>query len=275
MIEIGKNQELTIARRVDFGLYLTDGEKEVLLPNKYVPEEAKIGDPIDVFVYTDSEDRPVATTLTPAIRRDEFAGLKVKAVAKMGAFLDMDLEKDLFVPFKEQHRKFIEGETVVVKALLDYRTNRMIGVSKVREFLEKDIADLNEGDEVEILIWLKTELGYNVIINDKYAGLVYQNETFEALGIGDRKTAFIKKLRADGKVDVALQRQGYEAVRDMSSVVLSKLEAGGGVLDLGDKSDPADIKAELGMSKKNFKKILGGLYKAGEIEIFDFEIRKK
>lgn len=275
MIQIGKTQKLKLGREVSFGVYLTDGETEVLLPQKYIPIGSKQGEDIEVFVYTDSQDRPVAVTDKPLAEVDDITSLKVSHVSKVGAFMNIGLEKDLLVPFKEQHVKLEEGKTYVVKVLLDFRTQRMIGVTKLDEFLEKGHAGLEEGQQVELLIWQKTQLGYKVIINQRYQGLIYANEIFENIGIGDKKRGFIKKLREDGKTDVALQRQGYVAARDMSSTVLDKIRQGGGVLDLGDKSSPEDIKAALGMSKKNFKKILGGLYKAGEIEIYDYKVRIK
>ncbi len=275
MIEIGKAQKLKIAREVDFGMYLTDGENEVLLPEKYIPFGCEIGGEVEVFVYNDSKDRPVAVTIKPLAEVGDITSLKVKQVAKVGAFMDMGLEKDLMVPYREQHIALEEGKSYAVKVLLDFRTNRMIGVTKLREFLEEGHEGLEEGEEVEVIVWQETGMGFKVIINGKYQGLIYKNEIFQQVETGDKLPGFIKKLREDGKIDVALQRQGYTVVKDMSSVVLQKIKDAGGVLDLGDKSSPEDIKAEMGMSKKNFKKILGGLYKAGQIEIFNYEVRLK
>ncbi len=275
MIEIGKTQKLKIAREVDFGMYLTDGENEVLLPEKYIPFGCEIGGEVEVFVYNDSKDRPVAVTIKPLAEVGDITSLKVKQVARVGAFMDMGLEKDLMVPYREQHIALEEGKSYAVKVLLDFRTNRMIGVTKLREFLEEGHEGLEEGEEVEVIVWQETGMGFKVIINGKYQGLIYKNEIFQQVETGDKLPGFIKKLREDGKIDVALQRQGYTVVKDMSSVVLQKIKDAGGVLDLGDKSSPEDIKAEMGMSKKNFKKILGGLYKAGQIEIFNYEVRLK
>lgn len=275
MIEIGKTQKLRVARETDNGLYLTDGEKEVLLPQKYIPFGVGIDDEMEVFVYTDSQDRPVAVTDKPLVEVGHLAALKVKQVARMGAFMDIGLEKDLLVPFREQQSEMKEGRSYVVKVLLDHRTQRMIGTTKVGEFLKTGHEGLEEGQLVNAHIWQRTDLGWKVIVNEMYLGLIYANEVFEKLQTGDQKKAYIKKLREDGKIDVALQRQGYLAAKDMSQAVLQKIKEKGGVLDLGDKSSPEDIKEELSMSKKNFKKILGGLYKAGEIEIFDYEVRIK
>ena len=275
MIEIGKKQKLKIGRAVDFGVYLTDGKEEVLLPNKYVPFGYEIGNEVEVFVYTDSMDRPVAVTDEPLGQVGDLVALEVKQIAKVGAFMDIGLEKDLLVPFREQDGKLMEGRRYPVKVLLDNRTQRMIGVTRIDAFLEKGHEGLTEGEEVNIIVWQKTDMGFKVVINGKYLGLVYANEVFQPLKIGDEQKAYIKKLREDGKIDIALQKQGYAAVKDMSLVVLDKIRFHGGVLPLGDKSSPEEIKESLGMSKKNFKKILGGLYKAGEVEIFDFEVRLK
>lgn len=275
MIEIGKTQKLKIAREVDFGMYLTDGENEVLLPEKYIPFGCEIGGEIDVFVYNDSKDRPVAVTIKPLAEVGDLTSLRVKQVARVGAFMDMGLEKDLMVPYREQHIALEEGKSYAVKVLLDFRTNRMIGVTKLNEFLEEGHEGLKEGEQVELIIWQETNLGFKVIINGRYQGLIYKNEIFQEVKTGEILSGFIKKLREDGKIDAALQRQGYTVVKDMSAVVLQKIKDAGGILGLGDKSSPEDIKAQLGMSKKNFKKILGGLYKTGQVEIFNYEVRLK
>ncbi len=275
MLIIGKSQKLKIGRAVDFGLYLTDGKEEVLLPNKYVPIGSKIGEDIEVFIYTDSEDRPIATTLKPIGEVDDLVTLKVQSVGKFGAFADIGLEKDLLIPFKEQDGRLEEGRNAMVKILLDHRTGRMIGTTKVHSFLSKDTVGYAEGAEVQLFIWKETELGWKVIINNSIQGLLYKNEVFESITTGDERGGFIKKIREDGKIDVALRKQGYQGVKDMSQLVMDKVVENGGVLLLGDKSNPEEIKRLLGISKKNFKKIIGGLYKAGKLEISDFEVRKK
>jgi uncharacterized protein len=275
MLIIGKSQKMTIDREVDFGMYLTNGVDDVLLPNKYIPIGSKLGEEIEVFVYRDSSDRPIATTLKPFGQVDDLVSLEVKSVTNVGAFLDLGLEKDLLVPFKEQHRDLVEGEKVLVKILLDHKTNRMIGVSKINAFLIQNDENLSTWQEVDILVWEKTDLGYKVIVNGESEGLLYQNEIFENINIGDARKGYIKKLRDDGKIDVSLQKQGYAAVTDMSQMVLDKIEEHGGTLALGDKSSPEEIKSVLGMSKKHFKKILGGLYKSGTITISEFEVSKR
>lgn len=276
MIEIGKIQKLIIGRAVDFGCYLNDGEdleEEILIPGKYLPEDFEIGDEIEVFVYTDHMSRPVAVTRMPKGQIGEIVGLTVKQVTNFGAFLDIGLEKDLFVPNKEQAIQMVEGYSYLVMLLIDHKTNRMIGSSKISAFLSRDCDGFEVGQEVRAQIWQKTDLGYKVVINGKCQGLIYSNEVFEKINIGSSHIAYVKHVREDGKIDLALQKQGYAAVTDMSTQVLEKLEENGGVMEIGDKSSPEEIKEVFGMSKKNFKKILGGLYKAGDIEIFDFEIR--
>ena len=200
MLKIGKSQSLKIVREADFGLYLTDGEEDVLLPNKYVPIGSRMGEEIEVFVYTDSEDRPVATTLKPIGEVGDLVSLSIRAVSKFGAFADIGLEKDLLIPFKEQQRKHLEGDKVLTKILLDNRTNRMIGVSKIQPFLSKDGSEFEVGEEVSLLIWTKTDLGYKAVVNQEYLGLLYANEVFESIELGDEKTGFIKKVREDGKI---------------------------------------------------------------------------
>tara|TARA_A100000171_G_scaffold52956_1_gene74609 strand:+ start:1747 stop:2577 length:831 start_codon:yes stop_codon:yes gene_type:complete len=273
-MEIGKNHTLKVAREVDFGLYLTNGEEDILLPMKYVPSDTNIGDEIEVFVYVDSLGRPIAVTAQPLAKVGDIASLEVKQVSSVGAFMDIGLEKDLMVPFKEQGQRMETGRKYVVKVLLDFKTNRMIGTTKIGPFLSTHEDELEEGDKVGILIWQETNLGFKVVVNKTYQGLVFHNEIFDHLEIGDERSGYVKAIREDGKLDISLQRQGYEAVKDMSQVVLDKIKVTGS-LALGDKSSPEEIKYKLGMSKKNFKKILGGLYKAGQVEIFDHEVRIK
>jgi hypothetical protein len=273
-MEIGKNHTLKVAREVDFGMYLTNGVDDVLIPRKYIAEGTKIGDEIEVFVYIDSLGRPVAVTEMPLARVDDIAALEVKQVTQVGAFMDIGLEKDLMVPFNEQSYPMEVGKRYVVKVLLDFKTNRMIGTTKIAPFLSLKVERLEDGDKVRLLIWQKTDLGFKVVIDGHYQGLIFHNEIFDQIEIGDERFGYIKAIRADGKIDVSLQKLGYEVVKDMSQIVLNKMRMNG-VLLLGDKSSPEEIKEELGMSKKNFKKILGGLYKAGKVEILDFETHLK
>ncbi len=274
-MKIGKIQELIIAREVDFGCYLTDGEEEVLIPRKYLPEEYAIDDTLRVFVYTDHESRPVAVTRMPKGEVGDIVGLEIKQITDFGAFADNGLEKDLLIPKKEQWVDVREGGRYPVKILLDYQTQRMIGSTKIASFLLDPDPSWVEGKEVQCVIWQPTDLGFKVIINSLAEGLIYHDEIFESVNPGDNKKAYIKKIREDGKIDISLQKQGYQAVVDLSDRVLQAIDEAEGVLPLGDKSSPEEIKSYFGISKKNFKKILGGLYKSGRVEIFDHEVHLK
>lgn len=270
MIFLGKLNTLRILRDSDFGLFLGDQEEtqDVLLPKKYVPKGVKIGDEIDVFIYNDSEDRLVATTLTPKIQLNACAYLKVKAVTSIGAFLDWGLEKDLLVPFSEQVTKMKEGESYVVYLKRDAKTNRLVATEKVLNAL-KQKHDLSEGEEVDLLIYHASKLGMQVIINGRHLGLLYHDEIFQPLTIGDQLPGYVKRIREDGKIDVSLQKQGYAQVEDSQQVILDRLNAGGGTLAVTDKSSPEAIMDELQMSKKVFKKAVGALYKQRLINIGD------
>lgn len=269
MIEIGKFNTLKIARSTKVGLYLTDGASDVLLPNKYVPEEFQIDDEIDVFVYLDHEERPVATTLEPYIFLNEFALLRVNYINKFGAFMNWGMEKDLFVPFKEQARPMEEGKRYLVYMYLDEKTNRLVGSSKTNQFLDNKNITLEKGEEVDLIVSHITDVGINVIINEKHKGLLYKNEVFEDLRTGDRIIGYIKNIRPDGKIDVSRQPFGVERIDASAQKVLDELKASRGFLRLNDNSTPEDIKTLLQMSKKTFKKAVGTLYKQKLIEIKD------
>ncbi|MDQ3392727.1 MAG: S1-like domain-containing RNA-binding protein [Bacteroidota bacterium] len=273
MFRIGDYNRLEIVKEVDFGLYLNSEEGEILLPKKYVPEGTKIGDFINVFIYTDSEDRLIATTLKPHAVVDEFAVMKVKHVTGFGAFLDWGLEKDLLVPLREQHKKLEEGDMAIVRVCLDHKTNRVIGVGKINPFLNKDVSDLSEGEEVALLIYEFTDLGAMALVNEEYSGILYKNETFEDLQIGDVRKGYIKKIRPDNKIDLSLTKQGYKAVEDVTQDLFERLKNAGGFLPYHDKSDPVDIQREFKMSKKVFKKAIGGLFRQGLIQVGNDGIR--
>ena len=269
MIEIGKYNTLKIARDTQVGLYLTDGNDDILLPNKYVPREFEIGDELIVFVYLDQEERPVATTLEPYIYLNEFALLRVSYTNKFGAFLNMGLEKDLFIPFREQARPMEEGKRYLVYMYLDEKTNRLVGTSKINRFLNNEELTVEEGEEVDLIISHITDMGINVIINEQHKGLMYKDEVYEDLRTGDRMKGYIKLIRPDNKIDVSLQKQGYEGVEPNAEKILDELRASRGFLRLNDNSHPEDIKTVLKMSKKTFKKAIGSLYKQKLIEIKD------
>jgi len=262
MITLGEYNLLRIDRILDQGAYLVDEEdNDVLLPNKYMPENAKVDDVVEVFVYNDSEDRLIATNLTPKFTLNEFAFLQVKDVNRFGAFLDWGLEKEILVPFSEQNQRMEIDRWYIVRLLLDEKTNRLVASNKLSKFIETDHISVEEGDEVDLLVSEKTDLGYKVIIDDVHQGLVYANEVFRELNVGESLKGFVKNIREDGKIDISLQKQGYENVEPNAMKILKLLKEKEGFLALTDKSQPEDIYAQLEMSKKTFKKAIGGLYK--------------
>lgn len=268
MIEIGKYNTLTIDRDTQVGLFLTDGKDDVLLPNKYVPKVFEIGEEIAVFVYLDHEERPVATTLQPYILLNEFALLRVNYINQVGAFMDWGMEKDILVPFKEQARPMEKGKRYLVYLYMDEKTNRLVASSKTNQFLNNDNLTVEVGEEVDLIVSHITELGINVIINEQYKGLIYKDEVYDdAIRTGDRLRGYIKTIRPDNKIDVSLQKQGFEAVEPNAEKILDELRASRGFLRLNDNSHPEDIKTVLKMSKKTFKKAIGTLYKQKLIEI--------
>ncbi len=267
MLILGDFNRLTVARTVDFGIYLESEDGDVLMPGKYVPEGTKPGDEIYAFVYRDSEDRIIATTLIPKVKVNEFAVLEVVDENNHGSFLDWGLEKDLFVPYSHQKDRMIPGDFHPVYVYLDDTTDRLLATAKIGRFIENDNIELKEGDKASLLVIGKTDLGYKVIIDNKYLGMLYQNEVFKDIQLGDRTEGYIKKIRPDNKIDVSLQKAGYDEVLDAKEIVLDALEQNNNSLPLSDKSDPEEIKKLLGMSKKTFKKAIGGLYKDGVIEI--------
>ncbi|OJV16495.1 MAG: GntR family transcriptional regulator [Dyadobacter sp. 50-39] len=268
MLFIGKYNYLTIERVTSVGMFLSDVEgEEVLLPNQYITDDMQVGDQIRVFVYLDSEDRPVATTQTPKIIRNEFAYLEVTDVSEYGAFLDWGLIKDLFVPFREQPKPMEIGEWHVVFLYLDQKSQRLLASAKIDRFLENERLTVNEGDEVDLLVWQKTDLGYNVVVNQYHKGLIYANEVFQPLQIGDALKGYVKKIREENKLDISLQKTGYEVVEPVAKQILEEVEKGKGFLNLSDNSSPEDIYNRLKISKKVFKKAIGGLYKQGIIRI--------
>ena len=268
MIELGNYNELEVLRDTSVGLFL--GSKtgtEILLPNKYVPKGTDIGDTLNVFCYLDHEERPIATTLTPTVLRNKFALLKVVEVNKIGAFLDWGLEKHLLVPFSEQRDKMKEGQWYIVHCYMDEVSFRLVGSNKLNKFLNNDTLTVQEEDKVELLFTRLTDLGWEVIINDQHKGLVYSNEIFKSVGVGDRMPGFIKKIRTDNKIDVSIQPLGENILEPAAEAIYKKLKDNGGYLPLHDKSAPEEIKRELQMSKKTFKKGVGTLYKARKIEL--------
>ena len=261
-IELGKFNQLEVVKEVDFGLYLDGGEEgEILLPTRYVPEGCQVGDMLNVFLYLDIDERLIATTLTPLVQVGQFACLEVAWVNQFGAFLNWGLMKDLFVPFSEQKMKMQVGRKYVIHAHLDDESYRIVASAKVERYLSKDIPDYAPGTEVDILIWQKTDLGFKAIIDNKHSGLLYENEIFCTLETGMQMRAFVKQVREDGKVDLILQKPGFEKIDDFSKTLLDYIKEHGGRIHLNDNSPAEDIYDTFGVSKKTFKKGVGDLYK--------------
>lgn len=275
MIKIGHYNTLRILRETSVGLFLGDDTGEdVLLPNKYCPEEFEIDDMIEVFVYLDYDERKIATNIHPKILMHEFALLEVAAVSENGAFLEWGLEKHLLVPFKEQRQKMEEGRWYIVRLELDEMTQRLYGSNKIEKRLDNTNLEIEEGDEVEALVYRKTDFGYSVIINHKLKGLIYENEVFTELNIGEKHKAWVKKIREENKVDISLQPIGYEnAISEHSQRVYDTLKNNNGFLALNDKSAPEDIYNRFSISKKAFKKAIGDLYKHRKISISEKGIK--
>ena len=261
-IELGKFNQLEVVKEGDFGLYLDGGEEgEILLPTRYVPEGCQVGDMLNVFLYLDIDERLIATTLTPLVQVGQFACLEVAWVNQFGAFLNWGLMKDLFVPFSDQKMKMQVGRKYVIHAHLDDESYRIVASAKVERYLSKDIPDYAPGTEVDILIWQKTDLGFKAIIDNKHSGLLYENEIFCTLETGMQMRAFVKQVREDGKVDLILQKPGFEKIDDFSKTLLDYIKEHGGRIHLNDKSPAEDIYDTFGVSKKTFKKGVGDLYK--------------
>lgn len=276
MIEIGKKNTLRAIRNTPQGIYLTDKSgQEVLLPNKYVPKTLQAEELLEVFVYKDSEDRLIATTLVPLIETNSLANLVVNEVNSFGAFLDMGIDKDLLVPIKEQLNPMKEGKSYWIYCYLDEVTQRLVGSSKIKRFLNNENHNLAIGNEVDCLIFDDTPLGYLAVINNKHYGLIYHNEVYSNLRIGDTTPAFVKKIKETGEIDLSIQKIGFTHVNDQTDVILNHLKKDGGFLNLNDDSAPEEIQARLKISKKVFKKAIGILYREKKITIEEQGIRLK
>lgn len=261
-IELGKFNTLEVVKHVDFGLYLDgDEEGEILLPSRYVPDDCNVGDWLRVFLYLDIDERLIATTLTPLVQINEFACLEVAWVNEFGAFLNWGLMKDLFVPFSEQKMKMLVGNRYVVHAHIDEESFRIVASAKVDRYLSKEMATYQPGDEVDILIWQKTDLGFKAIIENQYSGLLYDGEVFQPLRTGMTLKAFVKQVREDGKIDLELQKPGFEKIDDFARTLLNYIKEHDGRVALTDKSQAEDIYDLFGVSKKTFKKGVGDLYR--------------
>ena len=276
-LQIGRTCQLKVNRQVEFGFYLDGGEQygEVLLPNGEIRPDINvhIGEPLEVFLYLDTQERIVATTHMPLAQVGDFAYLEVAWVNNFGAFLHWGPLKDLFVPFREQKMKMMKGHSYIVHVHLDPETYRIMASAKVEHFLSQDFPPYRTGDQVELLIWQKTDLGLKAIVDGRYGGLLYDTQMFRTLRTGDRVKGYISQVRPDGKLDLSLQCPGQRGVEDFSAQLLRHLQMNGGQTPLGDKSPAEEIYALFGVSKKVFKKAVGDLYRQRLIEISDTGIR--
>ncbi len=273
MITVGQFNKLRVVKEVAFGLYLEGGEwGEILLPNKFVPQGTKVNDLVDVFIYFDSDDRIIATTLSPRAMVGCCAYLKVIDVNPVGAFLDWGLDKDLLVPRPEQHRPLEKDKFYLVYVKLDNQ-GRIIASSKLDHCLDKTPHHFRRGDEVNLMIAENTELGSKVVVNDSHWGLIHAADIFQSLVYGKKMRGYIKTVREDGKIDIALRKMGHGHTTVLAQRILEELQKKGGFLPLHDKSSSLDIKRALGDSKKSFKSAIGHLYKQGLIDIESGGIR--
>jgi len=262
MAILGKMNPLKVVKTVDFGVYLDGGsDGEILLPTRYVPENCEVGDVISVFIYTDSEDRLIATTIKPFAMVGEFACLEVEAVNEVGAFLDWGLMKQLLVPFREQHAKMREGGRYPVFIYVDFESKRITASAKLEKFIDASHPELEVDQQVDLMIYKNTDLGWKAIVNQQYSGVLYKNEVFQPLEIGQKLTGFVKQIREDDKIDLMLQKPGFEKIDDFSVKLHELLKEADGFLPFTDKSPADEIYDHFGISKKTFKKAVGDLYK--------------
>ena len=274
MVQIGRFNILSVVKTLDFGIYLDGGKLgEILMPTRYVPEDTEIGDELNAFIYLDSEDRLIATTEFPKAQVGEFALLKVVSVNNYGAFLDWGLMKDLLVPYREQAMTMELGKEYLVYVFLDDETNRIAATAKLDKYLDNIMPEYEEGEEVDLIIANQTDIGYNAIVNSNHWGLLYANEVFSELRKGQVITGYVKKLRDDDKIDLTLYKPGYEKVEGIAGDILNRLKESTGFLPISDKTDAEIIYLKLGISKKNFKKAIGSLFKQKLITIEDSGIR--
>lgn len=274
MLKLGEIEKLSVNRFTDNGAYLVDeAENEVLLPNRYVLEEFVEGSEVEVFLYSDSEDRIVASTDMPFLVIGEVALLECVDISTFGAFVDWGLPKDLFVPISNQSVNMEVGRWYLIYAYKDNLTERIVGSAKLGKFISNEDITVNVGDEVEIVIGHESELGYRVIINNKHWGMIYHNQIFKDVKVGQISTGYIVRVTEDNRIDVSLTRTGVGQVEDASLEILDMLRKNNGELNIGDKSSPDEIYKITNMSKKMFKRGVGSLLKAGEIEISDFAVR--
>ncbi|MEA4841373.1 MAG: S1-like domain-containing RNA-binding protein [Bacteroidales bacterium] len=274
MAILGKMNPLKVVKTVEFGVYVDGGsDGEILLPTRYVPENCQIGDTLSVFIYTDSEDRLIATTLKPYAMVGEFACLEVQEVNEVGAFLDWGLMKQLLVPFREQHAKMREGGRYPVFIYVDFESKRITASAKLEKFIDDSHPELEANQQVDLMIYKKTDMGWKAIVNQQYSGVLYINEVFQPLEIGQKLTGFVKQIREDDKIDLILQKPGFEKIDDFAVRLHELLKEAGGFLPLTDKSPVEEIYNRFGISKKTYKKAVGDLYKKHLIVLEENGIR--
>jgi predicted RNA-binding protein (virulence factor B family) len=268
MKEIGQILELEALKDTPQGVYLITDEKiEILLPNKYVPADISMGDMVEVFIYTDSEDRPIATTLEPKVKLNQCAFLKCLDVNQYGAFFDWGMEKDLMVPFAEQFLKVTAGKRYLVYLYLDEVTNRMVGTTKMGRFIRENKLEIKTGDQVNLLVSGETEIGYKVIVNQKHYGMVFKNEVFKPIEIGEKLKGYLQRVRSDNKLDITLNSSSLSEVEVLANKIFERLLKEDGKLNFSDKSSPEVIYKEFQVSKKAFRRAAGMLYKERKIVI--------
>ena len=270
MALIGRYNSLQVVKHTDFGLYLDGGaDGEILLPKRYIPKDtpSEVEDWLNVFIYLDSDDKLIATTEKPKVQVGEFASLKVLEINSIGIFLDWGLSKDLLLPYSEEKRSLEAGQYCVVHVYLDKHTRRITATARLDRYLDVRPAAYQVGQAVDLLVAEATDMGFKAIINNQHWGLIHKNEVFKFLRSGMREKGFIKELRADGKISLSLQPVGQEAANSLHEKILQQLQANGGTVAVSDKSPPEVISGLFGVSKGNFKKAIGALYKQGQIVI--------
>jgi uncharacterized protein len=264
-IKVGEYNTLRVARAFDFGMYLGEDKDVVLLPKRFIPPGVEVGDMLKVFVYHDSENRLIATTQQPIGIVGDIVNLQAVSVTNQGAFMDWGLMKDLFVPKAKQLMGMRVGGFYIVKIYLDEQTGRVAATEKIEHFLSNENLTVKEQDPVDMLVYRRTDIGYTVIINNQHTGVLHFNDIFQEIGVGDRLKGFIKNIREENKIDVAIGKMGYSRVEDEAGKVLRLLQENDGYLPYNDKSNPDDIYSFFGMSKKTFKMTTGNLFKARKI----------
>ncbi|HAQ66058.1 MAG TPA: hypothetical protein DCR43_09450 [Bacteroidales bacterium] len=273
MIQVGQFQVLPILRIVAPGAILDSGDgQELLLPGKQIPEGAVEGDMVRVFIYTDSDDRPIATTDLPTAVAGGFAAMEVRQVGRFGAFVFMGLAKDLLIPYRQMRQPLNTGENPIVHVMVDEQSKRLTGTTYYDKYLHDVAGELSQGEEVDVLIADQTSLGFKVIVNQQFRGMVYMNEIFSTVVPGKKVTGWVKFVRADGKLDITLRRPGLDEFAFAADLIITQMHKMGGRLQLHDKSTPEEIKKALGISKRTYKAAVGNLLKQGLIDIDDHGI---